>query len=193
MIDINNLCFGQRYDSELGILEPWYTNPAMDRIKQMDLSGKVVLEYGGGSSSLWWERKAKEVWTIETKEEWVKHIDNELMGCQSSFGNLKIFYRPINEGDQEKVMEYISIPEGCDPDIIIADGIFRTEVCELAVEYFKKKGGGILIADNFDQDYIWISPRAVAAVEPFKKELYPQPNHTDHSGKCWKTLIVYIK
>lgn len=189
----NELCFGQKIDESLGVLFPWYTHGCLGVISKWDLSDKVILEYGGGSSSLWWHRKAKEVWTIETKEEWLKMIDNELMGCHGRFGTLKLFHREINEGDQSRVDEYLKIPEGCKPNIIVADGIFRTEVCELAVEYFKNNGGGILIANNFDQDYIWISPRAIAAVEPFEKEIYLQENHTDHSGKPWKTLIAYIK
>ena len=192
-MNTDNLCFGQRIDPELGILEPWYTNPCMDEIKTWDLSDKVILEYGGGGSSLWWERKAKEVWTIETNEEWLKKIDNELMGCHGSYGKLKLFHRPINEGDQTRVEEYLEFPDGCKPDIIIADGILRTEVVERAIQYFKENNGGILIADNFWQDYVWLSPKAVDLVEPFEKTLYPQLNHTDHSGNCWKTLIAYIK
>ena len=29
---MNNLCFGQRIDPQLGILQAWYTHGALDRI-----------------------------------------------------------------------------------------------------------------------------------------------------------------
>lgn len=190
-MNTEQLCFGQRYDSELGILEPWYTNPAMDEIKTWDLSDKVVLEFGGGASSIWWGTKSARCYTIEANAKWY----NDIVGMRDAnrLINLAVYLREINEGDQTRVEEYLDFPDDCKPDIIIADGILRTEVVEKAIRYFKENGGGILIADNFWQDYVWLSPKAVELVEPFKKQLYPQLDHLDHSGNCWKTLISYIK
>jgi hypothetical protein len=44
---------------------PWYTYPAIDFLTQRDFSGKNVLEFGGGQSTLWWSARARSVLTIE--------------------------------------------------------------------------------------------------------------------------------
>jgi len=42
----------QRIDAITGEVQPWYTHAALDEIQQWNLDGKVVLEWGGGYSSL---------------------------------------------------------------------------------------------------------------------------------------------
>lgn len=193
MIDINNLCFGQRFDPELGILQPWFVHGALDRIMQMDLSDKKVLEFGGGSSSLYWAMKCKEVYTIDTNPDWAANIQDTINqhGLSSKF---RLELRQVNEGDQSRVEEYIKIPEGFEPDIIVNDGILRTEVCQLAIDYFTKKGGGTLICDNWYQAWVWLSPKAVEIMSPYESEIYEQADHTDNDGvNKWKTAIFYIK
>jgi len=194
----NEMCFGQRYDEELGILEPWYTNPAMDRIKQMDLSDKVVVEWGGGASTIWWRSKSKLVFTIDHNLEWCNWIEEQLMlknligldgnGNQNIVGEVK--YVNTHEGDNsENRDKYVQHVFGLTPDICIVDGIHRYECAEYAVKVLKPE---ILIIDNHQQDYVFMCPSLDILLEGVKMERFIQPNHTDHSGNPWATAIFYL-
>jgi hypothetical protein len=55
---------GRRYDSVTGEIQPWYTHLALDEIQKWDLHDKVVLEWGGGFSSLWWAKRCLRLFTI---------------------------------------------------------------------------------------------------------------------------------
>lgn len=215
----NELCFGQRIDPELGILEPWYTNPAMDKIKTWDLSDKVVLEYGGGASSWWWAYRCKKVVTIESNPEWFTKIaDQSIQNDCQIYGSLTrqndpivliqnkertidltVILKQINEGDQIKGMEYVlayleePMFAAIKPDIVVVDGIMRTECCQAAVDLLSEKGG-ICICDNWHQDYVWISPKAEEIMYKHTAEIYSQPNHTnfENEGCEWKTAIFKI-
>lgn len=44
----------KRCIDKLGNPIPWYTYPAIEYLKTIDFSRKLVFEYGGGSSTLWW-------------------------------------------------------------------------------------------------------------------------------------------
>lgn len=187
------LCFGQRYDEELEILEPWYTNPAMDKIKTWDLKDKIVVEWGGGNSSLWWRSKSKLVFTVDHNLEWANWISSELESHNLlSIGQLKglVKYVQTNEGDQsEKRNEYVEFVFGFNPDICIVDGIHRYECAEYAVKVLKPE---ILIVDNHNQDYVFICPKLDELLEGVRMERFIQPNHTDHSGNPWATAIFYL-
>lgn len=185
----NELCFGQRYDSELGILEPWYTNPAMDRIKQMDLSDKVVVEWGGGASTVWWAMKAKEVWSVDHNIEWVDKISGELFARQLEYKS-EYSYCPTHEGDQTINRDaYIKFYDDKKPNICIVDGVHRYECAEYAVKVFKPE---ILIVDNHQQDYVFMCPSLDVLLEGVKMERFIQPNHTNHEGNPWATAIFYL-
>lgn len=76
-------------------------------------------------------------------------------------------------------------------DVIIIDGIYRTEMLEWAIEHLKAVGGYVFI-DNLDQDYVWISPRANELVEPLEGEIFIQPKHIAHEGKPWNSRYYII-
>jgi hypothetical protein len=40
---------------------------------------------------------------------------------------------------------------------------------------------------------VFICPAAEEILEPFQKEIYPQKDHINHEGNCWKTLIAHIQ
>lgn len=184
---MDNLCFGQRIDPELGILQPWYTHGALDSISQMKLHNKIVWEFGGGSSSIWWAKKARTVYTVESNVDWYAKIIE--MKAFHQLDNLFVRQGFVNEGDQARKDEYVKALIGAErPDIIIADGIFRFEVIELALELRPS----ILIVDNWQQDYVFICPKAEELLNPFPKEIHLQEDHKDHSGRPWQTAIFYL-
>jgi hypothetical protein len=53
---------------------PWFTFPAIEAIKNWDLSNKRVFEYGSGYSTLFWAARAREVISVEHNPGWHEKI-----------------------------------------------------------------------------------------------------------------------
>lgn len=216
MISIDSPVEWQVRDEIYPTLKAWYTHPALEEIKKWDVSGKNILEYGGGWSSIWWAFYAKEVVTIETDWAWIEDIMNYLgsigwsvSGEMLVSGNgetilnkyvaqhldlnkkLTMYYRPTNEGDQTKIEYYTNVPDGFVPDIVIVDGVLRYECIQKALTLPRPI---TLIVDNFMQAFVFMCPSAVEILKPFKGELYEQTDHTNNDGvNKWKTGIWNIK
>lgn len=184
-----------------GLVYPWWTHPFLDVLETWDLKDKVWLEFGGGRSTAWLRSKCAWVNTIESNSEWAAQAKRD---CEANnLSNGEIFYADLPDGIQERKNEYFGlIPIGfrhldkiekVDYDIISVDGIWRYECLQWALDHFKGRGG-ILIADNFDQDYVWISPAAIELMAPYKESehVYFQPNHTNHEGRQWNTRYWII-
>jgi hypothetical protein len=180
------LSFGQRYDE--GLIQPWFTHGALDEIKGMDLSDKNVIMFGSGMGDKWLSQRCKKLVIVERKEEWYSK------GASIASENMTYLFRPCNDSDG-KADYYLEIPNDTEFDVIINDDSYRTECCEVAIDYFKKRNGGILICDNYWQDFVWKSPIAIEWLEPFEKHIHIQENHTDfeNEGCSWKTAIIFIK
>lgn len=179
-----DLSFGQRVDEESNLVECWFTHGALDWIKQQDWSDKNIIMYGGGLGNKWLSQRCKNLVVIERDAKWL-----------SSDGWYSCIHRPCNDSSGMDEF-YLEFPDGFEPYIIINDDAYRTEVVKMAINYFKnKKGGGILICDNYWQDYVWKSPIAIEWLEPFEKHIYSQPDHRDfeEEGCEWKTAIIFIK
>ena len=190
------LSFGQRIDPENGLVECWFTHGALDEIKSMDLSDKNILMFGGGRGDIWLAKRCKKLVVVERNSEWIPQTLEAAIDLQVIAGvRLQYLYRPCNDSSG-KADYYLEIPEWFNPDVIISDDSYRTEAVEMAIKYFKNKDdGGILICDNYWQDYVWKSPIAIEWLEPFEKHIHSQPDHTDfeEEGCEWKTAIIFIK
>ncbi len=187
MLDKNNLVQWQ-LPSPNGHVYPWWTHPCLEEIEKWDWSDKNVFEFGSGWSSLWMASKSKRVISIETKEGWIKDVREYAEA--NNITNLEVIHRPCNEGDQTKVEYYTKCPEGFIPDIVTVDGILRYECLQKALTF---KRPLLLICDNFDQDWIFDCPAAIELMSHYEGKIYPQLDHTDHNGKCWKTAIWHLK
>jgi hypothetical protein len=173
-----------------GLVYPWWTHPFLDVLETWDLKDKTWLEFGGGRSTAWLRSKCKWVDTIEANQEWA---DQAFLDCgQSDLVNGDILGKTLPEGIQERKQEYFDlIPPNRKYDIVSVDGIWRHECLEWALEHFKGRGG-ILVADNWQQDYVWISEVSEALMAPYKMSRFYQPGHTDHEGKPWNTVYWEI-
>lgn len=192
MIDKNTLYEWQRLDPENGLIEPWLTHPFMDWIKNLDLSTRIILELGGGASTAWWRNKARWVDTVEASLAWARDIktycDHELLNN----GEVFHFTDDLPDGCNLAELYFNRIEDnGKHYDLIIVDGIYRTESLAWALNHFKETGG-IIIADNVEQDYVWISPKAVELMTPYECHRFVQPDHTNHEGRPWNTCIWVI-
>src|SRR5262249_39630854 len=54
--------------------QPWYTYPAVEYLKQLDLRDKQVFEYGCGQSTLFFAQRAARVVSVEHDPEWFQTV-----------------------------------------------------------------------------------------------------------------------
>ena len=192
MIDLRATNEWQWVDPSCNLVFPWYTRGALDEISTWDLSEKRVLEYGGGASTLWWERKARRVVTIETNSDYLKAIDHEIMGDHGVWNDrLSLIHAPVNEGDQKMIHEYVDAADRYHEkyDIVVVDGILRYECMQKALTLPRPL---TLIVDNWQQDYVFICPAAEELMKDYKGTFYIQPDHTNHEGHPWTTAIWHL-
>lgn len=191
MVDKNILSFGQRIDPQNGLVECWFTHGALDWIKKQDWSDKNVLMFGAGMGDLWLSKRCKDLVVVERDEDWLKYCISQ---NHANKGTHSYVYKPCNDcsGDSEY---YIGLDDYTIPlDIIINDDAYRYEVCAEAEKYFKEKGGGILITDNWKQSYVFMCPAAEELLNGYESLIFEQSDHTDNDGvNKWKTAIHFIK
>ncbi|GAK99342.1 hypothetical protein JCM19314_3387 [Nonlabens ulvanivorans] len=116
---------------------PWFTYPAIEYLKQLDLKNKLMLEWGGtGSSSAFFAKRVKGLYSIEHNEEWYKEV------LSQEIPNHNLFLADSN---------YITIADDFNKlfDIICIDGIKRNACVKKSLSIMNK--GGLIILDNSDR------------------------------------------
>lgn len=121
---------------------PWYTYPAIDFLKDRSYTGKSVLEFGGGQSTLWWAAHASSVVTFEADRAWHDRIK---IGMPS---NVDLNLVPRENGKQDAL--HVSTMLATKPiqqfDVVIIDGLTRGDLFDIACNYVAPNG--IIICDN---------------------------------------------
>jgi len=188
MIQIDNLVQWQLYDAEVDAVFPWFTHPFLEWLKQQDFSDKRILEFGGGRSTRWWRKRAKWVTTIDANIEWSHKIVEDCVGLDNGV----LISNQINEGDQSRAKEYINQGDEYGPyDVVVNDGILRYEVLQKALSM---KRPLLLIADNWHQAFVWMSPPSEELMKDEKIHIFEQEDHTDNDGvNKWKTVYWELK
>ncbi len=192
---MEQLVLWQVEDPATGCVFPWFTHGFLEVLKTWDLSEKTILEYGGGKSTPWWATKALFVVCVEANAEYVQSITEDLSN-RNLLSKAMVLSRISNEGttDPAKVDYYINAPDGIlipkGYDIVIVDGIMRHECMMKGVEILEKTGG-ILIADNWQQDG-FVCPASEELMKSYVGRKYIQPDHTDHDGNPWCTAYWEI-
>lgn len=116
---------------------PWYTYPAIDYLKELDLSDKSIFEWGSGSSSLFYARRGKEILSIEHNKKWFNIVNRDKVD------NQKII---LLEEKNDYVEAILSQDKKF--DIIVIDGKHRYECSRNAVKCLSEVG--LVILDNSD-------------------------------------------
>ena len=121
---------------------PWYTYPSIDFLKYRNFKDKVVLEFGGGQSSLWWADRAKQVVTLEGDDEWYAKIRRSIPGNV----DLHLVTMESREANISAVMRTLDSAGYSRYDVIVIDGLYRDEMIEVALGRMSEDG--IIICDN---------------------------------------------
>ena len=130
---------------------PWYTYPAIDYLNNLDLSGKKVLEYGSGNSSLYYLRKGAEITCIEDEENWFNELKKKYLNEEQ----IKLC------NNKKNYVERIEINIS---DIIVIDGSYRPACAKYLISQMKEKNFSpyFIIFDNSD----WF-PNSIKALDEF--------------------------
>jgi hypothetical protein len=179
------LSFGQRIDGDSGLIECWFTWGALDAIKEMDLTDKVIWMFGAGMGDVWLSRRCKELHVVERNEDWLNKCMANKIANQAD--NLSYYYRPCNDSSGVDEM-YCEVP--IKVDVLINDDAYRFEVIQKALTLPRPL---TLITDNWMQDYVFLCPKGEELLKEFEHNIYPCTTHTDHEGNCWKTAIHFLK
>jgi hypothetical protein len=126
-----------------GMPIPWFTYPAIDYIRQLDLSEKTIFEWGSGFSTLFWASRAKSVISVETDPLW-----HSLLKPQLASNCELILTTP-------EVEQYSSLIHNKNQfDVIIIDGTgdSRAACSRAAIPNLRR--GGLIILDNSD---LWLT------------------------------------
>ena len=119
--------------------EPWYTYPCQEYLNSLDMKKYCILEYGSGSSTIYFSKRCKSVKSIEHNEDYFNFIKKK------NAKNVEIFLK-------KKKDEYINYLYPINYDIIVIDGEHRSEIAKKALENSKqvKDKVSIIIFDNSD-------------------------------------------
>lgn len=116
---------------------PWFSYPAIEYLKGLDLSKMTVFEYGSGNSTLFWSKYSAGVTSIENNTKWFNLTSKKLKSNKNSqliLEKNKIKY--INSINRNKTRY----------NIIVIDGEYRFECSQEAIKRLKL--GGFIILDN---------------------------------------------
>ena len=183
---MSELSFGQRIDPESGLVQPWFTHGALDKIAAMDLSEKVVWMWGAGRGDIWLAKRCKELHVVEREQKWI--YDSLELATPNGVTNLWYYHRPCADCSGMDAM-YCEIHNDIKPDVIIVDDAYRYECIVKALEYKPCT----LIIDNWMQAFVFMCPAGVELLKDYPQEIFEQADHEHHDGvNKWKTAIFYL-
>jgi hypothetical protein len=121
---------------------PWYTYPSIDFLKYRSYTGRKVLEFGGGQSTIWWAQRVAHVVTFESGSEWYERLRREIPE------NVKLHLVPGNSSaDQvDEIKRVLASESESRFDVIVIDGDFRYAMIDIAVSMLSEDG--IIVCDN---------------------------------------------
>jgi hypothetical protein len=174
---------GQRFDLVTGEIQPWFTHLALDEIQEWDLHDKVVLEWGGGCSTLWWAGRCRWVLTVEADRSWYQWIVSEAQA--RGIDNITVIHRPLDLSAEE----FTAVPVSCTPNIAIIDGPRRLSCLAKVLTLTRPL---TVIFDNWQQDGAFVSSDAEVLMRPYPGIAYPQFAAGTPQHRRWQTAIWHL-
>ncbi len=183
VLDINTPPNDIQYLSKDGIVMPWYVKGALDYLESIDMSNKIVWEYGLGLSTCWYAHVAKKVDGVDTNLDWFRNVQETLL--HHNLLNTQLKY--VSEVREEN---YVLPPSEVKKyDLIVIDGQLRDETALSAL--INAKQGTIVVIDNYCQPEVYMPTQEVQdEVNKHNPTLYysENSNHLD-----WCTCILTIQ
>lgn len=116
---------------------PWYTYPAIEFLRTLDLSNARVFEYGCGYSSLFWAKRARSVSAVENDAQWAAIVQG--------YGVPNLEVHPVFE---ERAYVTAPLRLGGAFDVVVIDGRHRRACVAVALQVVSERG--MILFDNAD-------------------------------------------
>ena len=113
---------------------PWYTYPAIDFLRQKEMTDRSVLEFGSGQSTLWWAEQAKSVVSFESDANWYKYVLGQVPA------NVRLVLTDDGASDVPSQLDHSRF------DVIVVDGLDRLICAKISTSFLNE--GGAVILDN---------------------------------------------
>lgn len=123
-----------------GAAIPWFTYPAIGFLEKRIRPEWRVLEFGAGMGTIWWNRNANHILSLEHENDWFARISASTHGRVIKTGSSSAddYIAPaLNNGTY---------------DVIVVDGLFR-ERCLTEASKLLSKSGVIVLDDSERAEY----------------------------------------
>lgn len=130
---------------------PWIAWPCVDFLESYLKPGHVVLEWGGGGSTIYFLRKGCRVTTVESSDQWVRELAGRVDVLSDDYRTQwDLRFVPAKDNQHPLIAEYVDqVKRGGPWDVVLVDGWSRFK-CLLAARAHLKVGG-VLLLDNANQ------------------------------------------
>jgi hypothetical protein len=130
---------------------PWIAYPCVDFLESYLRPEHVVLEWGGGGSTIYFLKKGCRLTTVESSGKWVTELSARVdalpADCRARWD---LRFVPAKDNQDPLIAEYIDqVKRGGPWDAVLVDGWSRFK-CLLAARSYMKVGG-VLLLDNANQ------------------------------------------
>lgn len=149
---------------------PWISYAAIDSLEKFLRRNSRVLEFGSGMSTIWFAKRAGEVYAVEDSGPWHARVVDLI--SRAHLRNVHLHYA-------ERIDEYrqFMANDTAGFDLIVVDGICRHQCTITALPLLRN--GGIFYLDNSDRGVISRdedSRKAEAAILEFARERSAEVN-----------------
>jgi predicted O-methyltransferase YrrM len=130
---------------EDGNLLPWMTYPAIEFLQNYVNKNHEIFEFGCGASTIFFAKKAKKVYGLETNQNWLNLINEKLQSL-----DLEAQIELIENGIDNK--NYEIFPQKFEKkfDIIVIDSLKRFLCAQNSINFIKDDG--IIILDDSQRE-----------------------------------------
>src|SRR6267154_4826382 len=130
---------------------PWFSYAAIDFLEGFLQPDMTICEYGSGGSTLFFAKRAKNVYSIEDNPKWFELVSNRLREKSINNVQLKLFPFDFKNPVGFENSEYLNAMPDQRFDVIVIDGSEEwTQVRPVCFQKAEKnvRAGGIIVVDD---------------------------------------------
>jgi hypothetical protein len=134
---------------------PWYTVPMIEFLEAKDFTGRRVLEWGAGQSTLWWAAHADSVVSFDCDRDWYAEIKKRAPA------NVTLHLVPSDLNGCDELIQGAF-------DVIVVDGLDRAKAVEISVARITEDG--CILVDN--SEGFWGPPPSYPIMDTLRRHRF---------------------